>query len=289
MPREKPKTICPMSPDRAVLWHFTHWPDGRLKYKPKPFFRHAKNILAPLSGVRRQVQEPSRNVDHDGTPLRLYATPPLSWPDQYHLFRQLHYLRWRVDVWNQHARGPVPAKIKADHQLALDVRGQLIESSLRIVRSMTKTAYAADRSILISDAVAILVRAVDLFDPWRGNRFSTYAGASIKRRCWQSVSRQSRLPEEPIGSYDPEDVRQRHEVLESTEYVTAAGDAVRQAISRLPDERMRDVIRHRYGVGCERRTLRELGEKCGVTKERIRQIESKAAAMLREMLVDFSS
>lgn len=289
MPKGKPKSICPLSPDRAVLWHFTHWPDGRLKYKPKPFFSHAKNILDPLPGTRRPSPPADRNIDRDNTPLALYAAAPLSWPEQYHLFRQLHYLRWRIDAWNQCARGSVPARIKADHRLALDVRGQLIESSLRIVRGMTKTAYAPDRSILISDAITILVRSVDLFDPWWGARFSTYAGASIKRSCWQDTARQYRLPEEPIGHHDPEDSHHPGEELESAEYVTAAGDAVRQAISRLPDERMREVIRHRYGVGCERRTLLELGEKYGVVKERIRQIERKATAMLRELLVDFAS
>jgi RNA polymerase primary sigma factor len=42
------------------------------------------------------------------------------------------------------------------------------------------------------------------------------------------------------------------------------------------------VIRLRFGIGCERaHTLDEIGRKCGVTKERIRQIETVALRKLR--------
>ena len=36
----------------------------------------------------------------------------------------------------------------------------------------------------------------------------------------------------------------------------------------------------RFGVGFEKHTLREVGDKMGVTRERIRQIEKKALAKL---------
>ncbi len=50
------------------------------------------------------------------------------------------------------------------------------------------------------------------------------------------------------------------------------------------DERQRKVIEGRFGVGenDESMTLAELGEKYGITRERVRQIESGALSILRE-------
>ena len=42
------------------------------------------------------------------------------------------------------------------------------------------------------------------------------------------------------------------------------------------------MIRLRFGIGCEREhTLEEIGQEFDVTRERIRQIESKTMAKLR--------
>lgn len=45
------------------------------------------------------------------------------------------------------------------------------------------------------------------------------------------------------------------------------------------------VIRHRFGLGCEEETLEQVGERLGVTRERIRQREQKALRVLRDRVV----
>jgi RNA polymerase primary sigma factor len=63
----------------------------------------------------------------------------------------------------------------------------------------------------------------------------------------------------------------------------ASDDAVNEALGHL-SERDQDILRLRLGVGDNKvRTCSDIGEKYGVTEERIRQIESKALAKLRQL------
>jgi RNA polymerase primary sigma factor len=55
---------------------------------------------------------------------------------------------------------------------------------------------------------------------------------------------------------------------------------VDRALSTLTD-RERDIIRYFFGIGCPEMTLEEIGEKFGLTRERVRQIKEKAIRRLR--------
>lgn len=56
--------------------------------------------------------------------------------------------------------------------------------------------------------------------------------------------------------------------------------AVDKALSTLR-EREQNVLRERYGFSGDEKTLEQVGEMLGVTRERIRQIEAKAPRRLR--------
>ena len=55
---------------------------------------------------------------------------------------------------------------------------------------------------------------------------------------------------------------------------------VERALSTLTD-REKDIIRYFFGIGCPEMTLEEIGEKFGLTRERVRQIKEKAIRRLR--------
>lgn len=69
------------------------------------------------------------------------------------------------------------------------------------------------------------------------------------------------------------------------------GDEVEHAeyVGQLPgllsqlDDRSASVLRMRFGVGCEAMGLEVVGERFGVTKERVRQIQIQAITKLREL------
>lgn len=62
-----------------------------------------------------------------------------------------------------------------------------------------------------------------------------------------------------------------------------AKNEVAQILKGL-DERERDIVRRRFGIGCKVQTLEEVGELHGVTAERIRQLEARALSRLRHNL-----
>ena len=61
-------------------------------------------------------------------------------------------------------------------------------------------------------------------------------------------------------------------------------DMVKELVETLPD-REATILRYRFGLdGDEEKTLEEVGEKFGVTRERIRQIQNIALKKLRRMI-----
>lgn len=53
----------------------------------------------------------------------------------------------------------------------------------------------------------------------------------------------------------------------------------------VEDVRFAHVIRKRYGIGCDPRTLDQVGTEMNVTRERVRQIQNQAEKRLRQILV----
>lgn len=63
---------------------------------------------------------------------------------------------------------------------------------------------------------------------------------------------------------------------------TVAGEQLRALLSRLT-EREREVVRARFGFDGEPERLVDIGERLGVSAERVRQIEERALAKLRQV------
>ncbi len=146
-----------------------------------------------------------------------------------------------------------------------------------------------------------VLSAMDVFDPERGIRFSTYS----MRAAWTQMQRELcerviRLPRNFVHQ------KHCHDELEWAMQVTAidAPDAwhdralmvrdddscedeaeqlttLAAAVDRLP-ERERLVIR---GYFFSRRTLASIGHEIGVSRERVRQIRNQAIDRLRESCV----
>ena len=94
--------------------------------------------------------------------------------------------------------------------------------------------------------------------------------------------------EQPLGEddFNLSDVLEDDGVLAPSDAAARAmlSEAVRNVLAEL-SERERKVVRLRFGLDDgQARTLEEVGKEFGVTRERVRQIESKSLAKLRQPL-----
>lgn len=62
-------------------------------------------------------------------------------------------------------------------------------------------------------------------------------------------------------------------------------DALKSTISHILDEREAHIIIKSFGLGCEQRTLEEIGADLNLTRERVRQLREKAIQRLRDTKV----
>ena len=103
----------------------------------------------------------------------------------------------------------------------------------------------------------------------------------------QRISQDPLSLDSPVGEEDDSNLSDFIEDLQADSPADAAArkllyEAVEEALGDL-SEREQAVVRLRVGLdnGGQPRTLEEVGKEFGVTRERIRQIESKTLAKLR--------
>ena len=222
--------------------------------------------------------------------------PLLTFEEEQTLFRALNLLRFRVNRLRIRLSPSRPSKRAMDQieQMLLlveQIRSQLVNSNLRLVGSIARkfSAQHGDVDDFSSDGCMILLGAIDRFDYSRGYRFSTYATHSIQRHFYRAFKvrhrRKVRFPNaasEVLCEVPNRDLETP--VCEDPQGVVA--DLLERAGSVL-DDREHEILLHRFGINRNNglgRTLREVAEDLGLSKERVRQLQLKALEKLREIL-----
>jgi RNA polymerase primary sigma factor/RNA polymerase sigma factor len=194
-------------------------------------------------------------------------------------------LREQLDPWR--SKSGLMDQIEKLYDESVAVKNEVIAANLRLVVSIAKRHVGPGENFfeLVSDGNISLIRAVEKFDFARGNKFSTYASWAIMKNFARTIPDEHRRRDrfrtsnaEMFGT--TEDVRS-DQYGQETAQLQREGQ-IGKILDRL-DEREQKIIISRFGLGPgqEPLTLKEVGAKMGVTKERIRQIEARALSKLR--------
>jgi RNA polymerase primary sigma factor len=275
--------------------------EQKLEYMPHPSFDDPAaepEILGPMPEPA-DGRAPRRTRPPKGLPpylASLYEVPLLSREQEAHLFRKMNYLKYqaaalRAALDPARARTAELDRIERLQEEALAVKNQVIRSNLRLVVSIAKRHVGPGNNFfeLVSDGNMSLIRAVEKFDYARGNKFSTYASWAIMNKFTRSIPEEYRRRERFATGFEEVFKGAADDRVDERESEAARAhsqETVRGMLGRL-DERERRIIISRYGLeGAEERTLEQLGRELGVTKERVRQIESRAHNKLRKFAAE---
>jgi RNA polymerase sigma factor (sigma-70 family) len=244
-------------------------------------------------------------VGNDDSGVDLLAEPnerALSHLEERHLFLRLNYCRFRVmKIVREFAGKPLTAEATRDllewEGRAVETRCEIVRSNVPLVLAMAKRTklIGVDFADLVSEGNLALLRSVDKFDCSRGFKFSTYACRAILKSFSRVASRSARYRGHFPTEFDP--------TLEKGDFVeqkrlSVEDDCVDELRTILGanmanlNEVEQCVIRARFALDGQEaetsapraKTLEQVGEMIGVTKERVRQIQNKALTKLRMVL-----
>jgi RNA polymerase primary sigma factor len=173
-------------------------------------------------------------------------------------------------------------------------REYLVRTNLALVLAMAKRTRLGDVDFaeVVSEGNMALIRAVDKFNVDRGFKFSTYACRAIlkafSRTALKSSRHKSRFPvefEPDMEKSDWQDRRRDQVEEDCIDELKAIVDRNLADLSNVEET----VIRRRFNWQQQEEhplTLEEVGQIIGVTKERVRQIQNKALAKIRNVMED---
>ena len=186
-----------------------------------------------------------------------------------------------------------------------EAREKLVNANLRFVVNVAKKYQGLGMPLedLISEGNAGLMNAVDRFDVNKGYHFISYAVWWIRQAIMSALSEKSkmiRLPSNRIAEASKFEVVSLDNMvpgdkeatlvsyLQDDQYISPDQAAeykmmevdIDDALNTLKKDEA-EILRCHFGLGRTPMSLKEIGMRYNLSKERIRQIEEKALSRLR--------
>ena len=225
----------------------------------------------------------------------LYAIPLLTREEEGYFFRKMNYLKFKARKVQEKIDPARPRSKQMDQideliEQSLEIKNFLIRSNLRLVVSIAKRHIRPNSNFfeMVSDGNMSLIRAIEKFDYTKGNKFSTYSSWAIMKNFARSIPNEHtqldrfRTGNDEIFAYSQD---QRSSQFQQERVNKTQKHLISGILGEL-DHREREIIVHRFGLekGSECKTLEQVGQRFGVTKERIRQLEARALQKLRKIV-----
>ncbi len=225
----------------------------------------------------------------------LKDTPVLNRECELELFRRYNYLKYlaskkRADIKLSNVSGALLMEIENYLAEAEAVKKIIVEANLRLVVSIA-SKHAVGRTgflELVSKGNFALIKAVEEFDYTKGIRFGKLASLNIAKEYAKVSGKSTELSRKRAASL-ANIQRGLESATADIAAIERAHQSLKQVIKQELNEREQYIILNHFGllgspVKKRTKTLKQIGQDLGLTKERARQIELTALQKLRQSL-----
>ncbi len=298
-PDREPGSAEPNDARHVVEMRARRMLEARITFVGHPDFEDSTataGALGPGTGPVGPGEAPDRDRAREVLPFSdadFQDGKFLTREQEVHLFRKMNFLKYQAAQLHEAinpslARSADLDRIEELLREAGAIRNRIIRSYLGLVVSIVKkfTRPSQDFFDLVSEGNVSLIRASEQFDFERGARFSTYATWAIINNFVRRFPRdQCRRVRFATG---------HEELLQALADHRDSGsaDAMDQEQSRYMIRKMlgslsvreQTIIVRRFGLAGDKQTLVQVGHELGISKERVRQLESRALNKLRALV-----
>jgi RNA polymerase sigma factor (sigma-70 family) len=236
---------------------------------------------------------------------QFYCEPLLNTEQEFHLFRKLNFMKYKAKKYYSWYKISKSKKLKDIIMSFINeipvTRNLIVCCNTRLaalVIKKRKDYYNNNINVLLSDCFINIMKAVDGFDFTRKNqfgrtnKFSTYCtwvlmnnslrDHSSDRKFYDKFA--SNMDDTTFGEKIDEKESCAHNQLEHNESVNSD---VNKVLNILKDTHPREVyiLKNYYGINQEnRKTLKEISEELGLTKERVRQLREHSLVHIQQLI-----